>query len=238
MTDLYETLGVEKDATPADIKKAYRRKSKETHPDTGGSQEAFQSVALAHRILSDEQTREKYDRTGSLDEAVDNRDARAASILQNLVQAFLDDEDAKTRDLVAEMKKQIVADIKQASKSIEQADAFISRSLDLRSRFLVKKGAPIVSHMITSKIDEVERVKVNLHEQIDIRNRAMALLEDHTFKAEPAPAPDPVYSWGQAFTEVHMRDAMRKAMKDMPDDVFHTGKNPFAQTNPRKGFNR
>jgi curved DNA-binding protein CbpA len=226
MTDLYETLGVEKDATPADIKKAYRRKSKDAHPDAGGSEAAFHSVALAHRILSDEQRREKYDRTGSLDEAVDNRDARAASILQSLVQAFLDDEAAKTRDLVAEMKKQIVADIKQASQSIEQAKAFIARSKDLRGRFKTKKGAPIIGHMIDNKIAEAERVMVNLTEQIDIRNRAAAMLDDHEFKPEPKPQ-DP---WGTGYIgEDALRDQMKRMLRDVPPAYGFGSTNPFTQ---------
>lgn len=57
MTDLYSTLGVPPDATPAEIKAAYKRKAKETHPDAGGDAEKFQQVTLAHRILSDGEKR-------------------------------------------------------------------------------------------------------------------------------------------------------------------------------------
>lgn len=52
MTDLYSTLGVPPDATPAEIKAAYKRKAKETHPDAGGDAAKFQQVTLAQQIVT------------------------------------------------------------------------------------------------------------------------------------------------------------------------------------------
>ncbi|GAA4652053.1 hypothetical protein GCM10023116_43370 [Kistimonas scapharcae] len=47
----YSVLGVEVDATPAEIKKAYRRKCSECHPDNGGDAAAFDEVQKAYEIL-------------------------------------------------------------------------------------------------------------------------------------------------------------------------------------------
>lgn len=60
----YETLGVNKDATQDEIKKAYRRLASKHHPDKGGSNEEFQKIEEAYRTLSDPQKRAQYD-TGS-----------------------------------------------------------------------------------------------------------------------------------------------------------------------------
>eukprot|EP00527_Entomoneis_sp_CCMP2396_P001436 CAMPEP_0198141254 /NCGR_PEP_ID=MMETSP1443-20131203/4281_1 /TAXON_ID=186043 /ORGANISM="Entomoneis sp., Strain CCMP2396" /LENGTH=421 /DNA_ID=CAMNT_0043803937 /DNA_START=37 /DNA_END=1302 /DNA_ORIENTATION=+ len=61
---LYETLGVEKSATQAEIKKAYRKLAVKLHPDKGGDEHKFKEVNAAYEILSDPETREKYDRHG------------------------------------------------------------------------------------------------------------------------------------------------------------------------------
>lgn len=63
--DPYETLGVSANATLQEIRRAYIRLAKETHPDTGGDAVIFQDVLLAYRILSDEERRKAFDDTGS-----------------------------------------------------------------------------------------------------------------------------------------------------------------------------
>ena len=66
--DYYEILGVSKTATAAEIKKAYRKKALEYHPDKNpGDKEAeekFKEAAQAYEILSDEQKRAQYDQFG------------------------------------------------------------------------------------------------------------------------------------------------------------------------------
>lgn len=64
-TKLYETLGVEKDASEKDIKKAYRKLSLKHHPDRdGGDEHKFKEIAAAYEILSDPEKRKAYDQYG------------------------------------------------------------------------------------------------------------------------------------------------------------------------------
>lgn len=60
----YEVLGVEKDADPAKVKRAYRRRAEKAHPDKGGSDEEMAEVNQAYEVLSDPDRRLLYDRTG------------------------------------------------------------------------------------------------------------------------------------------------------------------------------
>ncbi|MAT16991.1 MAG: molecular chaperone DnaJ [Leifsonia sp.] len=64
MTDHYEVLGLERTATPEEIKKAYRRLARELHPDVNPSADAaerFKLVTHAYDVLSDPDQRERYD---------------------------------------------------------------------------------------------------------------------------------------------------------------------------------
>ena len=65
--DLYEILGVPRDASTEEIKKAYRRLAREHHPDVNAdpaAEERFKEVAAAYEILSDSRKRAQYDAYG------------------------------------------------------------------------------------------------------------------------------------------------------------------------------
>lgn len=64
MSDLYELLDLPRDADGDQIKRAYRRKAREHHPDAGGDEEAFKAVTHAYQVLSDPNRRARYDRFG------------------------------------------------------------------------------------------------------------------------------------------------------------------------------
>lgn len=63
MTDFYQTLGVSENATPDEIKKAYRSLANKHHPDKGGDQAIFKNISVAYDTLSDPQKKAEYDQS-------------------------------------------------------------------------------------------------------------------------------------------------------------------------------
>ena len=63
-TEFYDTLDLSTDCSAAEIKKAYRKKALQEHPDKGGDPEKFKKINEAYAVLSDDQKRAAYDRMG------------------------------------------------------------------------------------------------------------------------------------------------------------------------------
>lgn len=81
-TDLYKLLNVQKSASIAEIKRAYRNKARATHPDKQKGVDSelaaivFREIVEAYEILSDPSSRKHYDRTGQKSNAPQKQDSR------------------------------------------------------------------------------------------------------------------------------------------------------------------
>ena len=65
--DYYKTLGVSRNATEDEIKKAYRKLARTHHPDAGGDEAKFKEINEAYEVLSDKKKRQLYDQYGTAD---------------------------------------------------------------------------------------------------------------------------------------------------------------------------
>ncbi|MDD5760850.1 MAG: DnaJ C-terminal domain-containing protein, partial [Candidatus Pacebacteria bacterium] len=71
MKDYYEILGVSRDASQEEIKKAFYKLAHKYHPDKGGSAEKFKEINEAYQVLSNKEKRQQYDKFGRVFEGAD-----------------------------------------------------------------------------------------------------------------------------------------------------------------------
>lgn len=84
--NLYEILGISKDSSATDIKKAYRKLAVKHHPDKGGDEEKFKKISHAYGILSDNDKRKQYDMFGTYDDSIPTNMPNFNDIFENIFQ--------------------------------------------------------------------------------------------------------------------------------------------------------
>ena len=88
--DLYERLGLTKDADAKQIKKAYRKIALKSHPDKGGDAEEFKLYAEAYAVLSDPDKKRVYDSTGDADLTdMDIEEYMSSGVLEEFFQEMM-----------------------------------------------------------------------------------------------------------------------------------------------------
>jgi DnaJ-class molecular chaperone len=90
--DYYEVLGVARDATPEDVKKAYRRLARQYHPDKNpgdkAAEERFKEASNAYEVLSDPAKRQAYDQRGRV--GVEDMGFRGFTSTEDIYSSFGD----------------------------------------------------------------------------------------------------------------------------------------------------
>lgn len=155
MESLYETLEVAEDATTDVIKKAYRSKAQEHHPDKNGDPAMFQMVAEAYNVLKDSGRRKKYDETGS----ADNKSSAsvAESMLAKIFSEMIEN-NSLHGDLVQRVKEWISKENDLANSCIV-GDTQKIRNLENKLGRLKSKGEMnLFDGIIESKISQLKTV--------------------------------------------------------------------------------
>lgn len=159
MDDPYIILGVDQDATQADIKNAYRDKARECHPDRGGDTDEFSKVSEAHAILIDPTKRRMYDE-GCRDFSPDREESQA---IQNLCAMFHDiiesaGENIVMVDVISTMRRGSVKTMNNIDRKIASMRGKIRQLEMIKKRIRKKDGEnDFLSISVLDKIRDINR---------------------------------------------------------------------------------
>jgi curved DNA-binding protein CbpA len=190
--DLYQVLGVERGAAAPEIQKAYRQRAKTSHPDSGGSVEAFSELGLAYAILSDAERRARYDRTGEADPPrPDNRDGSAVEVIAQKLGLILHaEQDVTSMDVTALLEETIRAEIDERKTAMAGLTRGIERAAKLRQR--VKRRGNGDANALAGVLDWHEvsiRTQIKAHQRALVSmERALEILKDYSFAEDPVGA--------------------------------------------------
>lgn len=185
--DPYAALDLPRDATPADVKRAFRRKAKKHHPDAGGSAKDFDTVVRANLVLSNPARRARFDHDGVIDETSPNLDPlREAKdlIVTFFLQAAEAPGDIFQHDMVAAARKNFEHHIAELTNAKTQQQAKIRKRQKIVDRLKHKDANDFVRRAIRFETQNLERNLVEIDRQVQIRRDAILLLQDYRFEQE------------------------------------------------------
>lgn len=178
----YETLGVKENATPDEIKRAYRAKAKATHPDAGGAQADFEPVVKAYETLSDPERRMLYDTTGQ-----DKRPPIEIEVQNILMEGF-------GRALAAEEDVEIIAFVRNGITTMLDALPVEQKNLEARKKKLTakrkkikSKGVNLVHMLIDGELKNIEAHLTVLKHRKEVGKACLKTLKSYSEEFE-APA--------------------------------------------------
>ena len=188
MTDLYDILLVDRDASPHTIKAAYRRLVKTHHPDAGGDRTLFEQIQRAYDTLMDAEKRRIYDATGAIDdEPAENPDAGAIATIDSIINVVLGNEEKWKGSFLDQVRRAVAATKADTEAKISELDK--KRRTSERTRRKIQRKAEakaIIEPMLDRQIEELTAAIADGNEYVVMLDRCTELLVGYSIETPPA----------------------------------------------------
>lgn len=170
----YKDLDVPVDATGDEIKKAFREKSKEVHPDKGGSEDEFKEIQLAYSVLSDDEKRRRYDSTGE-DEP---EQTHMVGLCIQIFKGALDQNPDDIMDGIEYVADGIINNLKSSISSLRVK---IKKNNKVISRIEKAPAHDFLKLVLETEIKADEKMIVINQKRIEDTEEALSLLSGYSF---------------------------------------------------------
>ena len=193
--DPYKMLGLKRDATRTQVRRAYLIMAKRHHPDKGGDPERFNAAKRAYDILSDPARRKKFDEAGDAEEPRhDNPLGPVMGVIAGVLDEVLDalgDTPPSSIDLIQAIMVRIVSHLQQDEVALVGIRESLARLKAAQGRFDAgPSGQNIMEGLLGAKIRKQEAFIERALAAAEIGKKALELLKEYKFRFDrPLPAP-------------------------------------------------
>lgn len=188
---LYDSLGLDSSASLDEVKRAYRSRAKQAHPDAGGTAEEFAELSRAYLVLSDPERRARYDATGDEDRAPEN--APLAFLVQIVVTLATQAPDPLAVDLVAQARQQLERGILDCENAAVVGRRNASNWKKVAARFKTGKKSALLKRALEDLGARAEQEVRLAESQVALRREAFALLQECSYAFDDPIAGNPTF---------------------------------------------
>jgi curved DNA-binding protein CbpA len=170
----YETLGVSTTASPAEIKRSYRRKAEKAHPDKGGDHSQMAELNRAYKTLIDPNRRLLYDRTGQDQEQP--LESRSTTLV---MRAFTEGLSNDVPDVLAHARQWLDNAVKQIQSQIAQTKQQRDGLKARRDKITKKKGLNAFHAIIDQQLPMMDQHIAKLGDELRVHKAAISELQQY-----------------------------------------------------------
>lgn len=180
---LYDILGISKDATNEEIRKTYKEKAVECHPDKGGDSSIFVELANAYNILIDKEKRKKYDETGYTGNQENDDKEVAFEVLRNFYMRVLSNEEELQKNIINILKDSIIKDIICCKDKCKKKENQIKKLNKTKNKIKYKGSSlDILKRVTEDEIEVCNQAIKNTQFQEYIDDTILKILDDYDYQ--------------------------------------------------------
>jgi len=199
--NLYSVLGVGKEATKEELKKAYKELAKKHHPDRGGNEEEFKKISEAYEVLSDDERRLNYDQTGNYKKEVTFNDKVKGFVMQIIIPA-IEDKDLNGSDIMSFIN-QLLSEMKHRGNGARRGTRKILnnfKKINAEMEF-IGEDVDIMGEIMKSKESQWEQKLEQIDQELKFLDECIAWVKNN-------------YKFSSSVSEIN-DDAINLAMKKL-----------------------